>query len=110
MSLSGALTATVDDDAVRFRFAVENGGDEAAELHFSDGQRFDVTVEADGEEVWRYGAGRMFAQALGSETLAPGERAEFEAEWPDPSAGEYEARAELTATDADCGATAAVTV
>lgn len=111
MTLSGTLSATVDDDGVvTFTFAVENTGDESVGMQFSDAQEFDVTVEDDGGTVWRYGEGRMFAQMLSSSDLAPGERKEYETEWTDPDDGEFLATAELVANDAECTADAEFSV
>lgn len=110
MTLTGILAAETVDGDVRFRFTVENTGDDARTLSFSDGQRFDVTVTDGDDEAWRFSEGQMFMQMLGSETLEAGESAVYEATWEVPAAGEYEARAELVATDADCEATTAVSV
>ncbi|WP_321169090.1 BsuPI-related putative proteinase inhibitor [Halorubrum sp. CBA1125] len=51
------------------------------------GRRASRTAERD--PVWRYGADRLFTQALGTEALAPGERVVYEATWRDPSPGTY---------------------
>jgi hypothetical protein len=110
VTLEGTLTATAGTDGVAFRFTVENAGDDPVEMQFSDAQRFDVTVAADGETVWRYGEGRMFAQMLKHEELPAGEAVTFEAEWSDPTTGGYEATATLTATDAECTATTTFSV
>jgi hypothetical protein len=104
MTLSGTLSATVEDGVVAFSFVVENTGDEPVGMQFADAQEFEVTVERDGQPVWRYGEGRMFAQMLSSAELAPGERSEYETEWTDPDDGEFLATAELVATDAECTA------
>lgn len=110
MSLDGTLEVSVGADAVAFAFTVENAGDGDRDLQFSDSQTFDVVVAEDGEEVWRYSEGMMFAQMLSTETLPAGGTETFEAEWTDPSVGEYEARATLAATNADCEATARFSV
>ena len=104
MPLDGTLDVSVGADAVGFAFTVENAGDEDRELQFSDSQTFDVVVEEDGEAVWRYSEGMMFAQMLSTETLPAGDSETFEAEWEDPAPGDYEARATLEATNADCEA------
>lgn len=109
MALDGTLDVAVDPDAVTFTFAVENTGEDL-ELQFSDAQTFDVAVEADGETVWRLSEGMMFAQMLSSESLPAGASVAYDAEWEDPDPGDYEARATLTANNADCEATAAFSV
>lgn len=110
MSLEGSLDVSVGADAVTFAFTVENTGGEDVDLQFSDAQTFDVFVESDGETVWQWAAGRMFAQMLSTETFPAGASETFEADWEDPSPGDYEARAVLTANDADCEATASFSV
>ncbi|WP_254543796.1 BsuPI-related putative proteinase inhibitor [Halomarina pelagica] len=98
--LRGDLTATADG-GVTFAFTVENAGDEPVSLTFSDAARADFVVD---DERWRWSDGRLFAQVLGEETLAPGESRTYEAEWPDPDPGTHEARAELLAREHDCEA------
>lgn len=105
MGLDGTLDVTVDD-GVAFAFAVTNDGDEPVDLTFSDALEADFAVRDGDDEVWRFSEGRMFAQALGSETLAPDETATYEATWSDPSPGDYVAVATLEAREQDCEARA----
>ncbi|WP_121822369.1 BsuPI-related putative proteinase inhibitor [Halostella salina] len=102
MTLRGSLDVTVDG-GVQFAFAVRNDGEEPVELAFPDALEADFAVLDDGE-VWRFSEGRLFAQALGSETIAPGEVATYEASWDDPDPGEYAAVATLEAREQDCEA------
>ncbi len=95
---------------VRFVLAVENEGDQSTELTFSDAQRAEFVVRADGEERWRSDADRLFAQVLGTETLGPGERREYDAEWTAPSPGRYTVEGFLTTPDADARAEATFSV
>ncbi|MFB6136107.1 MAG: BsuPI-related putative proteinase inhibitor [Halobacteriaceae archaeon] len=95
MSLAAALDVTASRERVVFRLAVENASPDAVELRFPSARTVEVVVRADGEEAWRWSEGRMFAQALREETLAPGETAVHEAAWDDPEPGEYEAEASL---------------
>lgn len=104
MSLDCTLDAAVSADAVAFAYAVENTGDDQVELDFRSAQTHDVAVLDDGTELWRFSDGQMFAQMLSSETLDPGETATYEAAWENPSAGDYEAVAELAAQGTDCEA------
>jgi hypothetical protein len=50
-------------------------------LGFPTAQRFDFVVRLAGRVVWQWSADMMFAQILGSETLAAGDSLVFEAEW-----------------------------
>ncbi|ELZ39686.1 BsuPI-related putative proteinase inhibitor [Halorubrum tebenquichense] len=127
--LDAALEATETDDGVTLALRIENGGSEPVTLRFRTGQRVEFTAypadggaDADGSDdggrpdgdaddpVWRYGAGRMFTQALGSETLAPAESVTHEATWRSPPAGTYRIVGEAAATDRDPRADAVVTV
>jgi len=96
--LDSSLEVTVGD-GVAFSFTVVNGGDRPVELTFRDACRADFAVYADGEEVWRYSDGRMFAQMITEAELQPGESATFEETWPDPDPGDYTAEATLRVTD-----------
>lgn len=107
MTLECSLSVAVGDDGMAFTYAVTNGGDEPIDLQFSDTQEADLVVEdADGNEAWRWSAGRMFAQMLQQKDLGPGETATYEFEWENAGPGEYEATATLEATNADCDASA----
>lgn len=99
MSLEGSLTIDVSPDAVSFEFTVVNGGTDPVELTFRSGKIADIAVYADGGPVWRWSDGRMFTQALRTDSLAPGESFTHAAEWVDPEPGEYTAEATLEATN-----------
>ena len=66
-------------------FEVFNHTPAPVRFNFTSGQRFDVVIEDDGgNEMWRWSAGRMFAMALGRETLGPGNpRLIYETEYAD---------------------------
>ncbi|WP_435178121.1 BsuPI-related putative proteinase inhibitor [Halorussus sp. AFM4] len=104
MELESSVDATVESDRVVFEYTVENVGDEPAELTFRSSLRADFAVLAGDEEVWRASEGRMFAQALQTETVDPGDAAVFSGAWDDPSPGEYTVVAALNATDDDAEA------
>ncbi|MFC6766695.1 BsuPI-related putative proteinase inhibitor [Natrinema soli] len=112
MSLEGTLETAGDDarDAVLFVFTVTNAGGETVELEFTDACTAEFVLAADGEEIWRFTDGRVFAQVLSLDSLAPGESATYEAEWSDPQPGAYTAIAELRATDETCEARTDVSV
>ena len=125
--LDAALAATETDDGVALSLRIENRGTEPVTLAFRTGQRAEFTAypadEPGGETgggptgdgdpadpVWRYGAARMFTQALGSETVAPGGSVAYEGAWRDPPAGTYRVVGEAAATDRDVRAEAVVSV
>ncbi|MFB6188360.1 MAG: BsuPI-related putative proteinase inhibitor [Halapricum sp.] len=110
MGLDCTLSADRDDDGVTITLTAENTGSEPVELTFPDGQVVEIVAEQDETEVWRYGADRMFAQALQVETLAAGGRLSESVTWPGSSAGTYRIRAWLCANDIDCEAATTITV
>ncbi|MFT4890061.1 MAG: hypothetical protein ACI9YT_000974 [Halobacteriales archaeon] len=111
MPLDGSLSAAARDDRVEFTFEVTNPDEDPIDLQFSDAQEADLAIaDADGTEVWRWSVGRMFAQMLQRKQLDPDETATYGFEWENPEPGEYEARATLEASNADCEATTAFTV
>lgn len=110
MTLASSLSATTQDGSVAFRYEVRNEGSETVDLQFTSGQTHDVIVRRDGDDVWRFAAGRMFAQMLQSESIPSGENLTYECSWDDPEPGEYEARAHLAANDEECEASTTFTV
>jgi len=115
-----AALATADGDAgVDLALTVTNEGDEPVTLRFRTGQRADFAAygtsaegaePGDADPVWRRGEGRLFTQALGSETLEPGQSATYEGTWADPPSGEYLVVGSLTAEGHDASASAQVAV
>jgi hypothetical protein len=97
MTLRPSLAVDADSDEVTFTLAVENAGDDPVEFTFRSGQQAEFVVSDDDGEVWRFGDGRMFTQALRDQTVQPGETVEATAAWADPDAGEYTVGAWLTA-------------
>lgn len=99
--LLASLQASAFGDSVSFVLQVTNTTGAPVELEYRSGQRFDFVVERDGAEVWRWSDGQMFTQALGRESLPPGETLTFSATWTPPpgTAGEFTARGILTAAN-----------
>ncbi|MDZ5810937.1 BsuPI-related putative proteinase inhibitor [Halorubrum sp. AD140] len=120
--LDAALTAAAGGGGVTLALTVTNEGDDPVTLRFRTGQRADFAAfESAGDEgdgprrgtagpVWRHGEGRLFTQALGTETLAPGESATYEGTWREPPPGVYLIEGTLTAEEHDAEATATVAV
>lgn len=99
MPLDSHLAVTVADTAVEFAFTVTNADTEPANLEFRSGKAADVVVYEDGSERWRWSDGKLFTQALETETLAPGESFVHEGVWQDPPPGRYAAEASLAASN-----------
>ncbi|WP_280585335.1 BsuPI-related putative proteinase inhibitor [Halorubrum sp. Boch-26] len=123
--LTAALTTTDGDEGLDLALTVTNDGDDPVALRFRTGQRVDFAAyegadgglaaaadarDRDADPVWRHAAGRLFTQALGSETLVPGESATYEGTWSDPPPGEYLIVGSLTGERQDARATATVAV
>lgn len=72
----------VSGATVTFTVTISNLGPEPVEITYSDGQRADVALLADGDEVYRWSDGQVFTQALGRVTLGPGEVLEVPLEAP----------------------------
>lgn len=102
--LEATLTVSPSAAGLDLVLAVENRGDDEQTLSFRDARRADFVALRDDEEIWRWSEGRMFAQMLGSEQLAPGESVTYEATWENPPEGEYTVRGELAATDRQASA------
>src|SRR2546430_15810537 len=88
---------------VRLRLEVFNDAAEPVRLHFKSSQQYDFHVLWEDQLLWRWSADRMFAQMLTEETLAPGQRRDYEATWDGrlvdgvvAKPGEYNARGFLT--------------
>lgn len=107
--LDAVLATTATDDGLRLSLRIENAGPDPVGLDFRTGQRAEFTAyPADGDAgdadpdgtdpVWRYGAGQLFTQALGSETVDPGEGVAYDGTWRDPPSGTYRVVGEATAT------------
>lgn len=59
-------------DPMTLTLRVVNRSPQPVSLQFRDAQRYDLVVqEPEGHEVWRWAAGRVFAQVVGEETLQP---------------------------------------
>jgi hypothetical protein len=104
MTLTGSLDTQVESDRVSFVFTVENEGDETETLSFRNACNADFAVFDGEDERWRWSQGRMFAQMLQSEELAPGESVSYEGEWQNPESGTHTAVATLEADNHDCEA------
>lgn len=119
--LDAVLAAAETDGGLALSLRIENAGSEPVTLDFRTGQRAEFTAHPTDEEatgfegaqtdpVWRYGADRMFAQALGSETIEPGEAVGYEATWRDPPSGTYRIVGKTASTDRSVRAETVVAV
>lgn len=108
MALEGELDVAVSErtgaETVAFEFSVTNTGTDPIQVRFPNAGKAEFVVEQAGREIWRFTDGRVFAQVVSSERLAPAETAIYEGEWNDPQPGSYTAVATLRAREAGCEA------
>ena len=86
-------------ESIRFALHVINTTKKRVELTFPTGQTYDfVVLDSLGREVWRWGSGRMFTQALRNRLLSGGETLDLDETWESVTLppGRYTARAHLT--------------
>ncbi|HSL70906.1 MAG TPA: BsuPI-related putative proteinase inhibitor [Longimicrobiales bacterium] len=100
-ALATSLQVDVGAEVVTFALHVTNPTRTAVELRFPTGQRYDFSVMTPGGgELWRWSAGQMFTQAVGADTLAPGQSVTYRAEWrPSNQSGRFTARGWVTSED-----------
>jgi hypothetical protein len=77
--LRSAFAVSTSANALHFALNVTNPGRKHIELTFPSGQEYDFSVrDSAGREVYRWGKGRMFTQALQNRVLDGGETKKFE--------------------------------
>lgn len=85
-SIVTALDVRQHGRQLAFRFRITNNANKKLELVFPNGQTHDLVVlDAAGEEIWRWSAGRMFTQALQNRVIGSGDTLSYEVVWT-PSA------------------------
>lgn len=100
-------------EPIALTLRVVNASPKPVRLSFRTAQRFDLVVEdGQGREIWRWSAGRLFAQAFGEETLKPsgGEfvaRATAEGKFP---SGAYTVKGAVPALEGTLSAITTLTV
>lgn len=76
---------TVASDAAVFDLKAKNVSQEQLSLTFHSGQEFEVVVmDGQGEEVYRYSAGKMFTEAIKTISLDPGKTLAWQDKWVFP--------------------------
>jgi hypothetical protein len=98
-AMAAQLYVHATDSTIRLALHVVNTSKRRVELTFPSGQTYDfVILDSLGREVWRWGNGRMFTQALRNKLLAGGETLDLEETWTSSTLtpGKYTARALLT--------------
>ena len=100
-SLATSMEVEVAPAAVELILHVTNAGDAPVVFTFPSAQRHDFRIVTEtGEAVWLWSEGRMFTQALVTDTLAPGETWRLASQWePGARAGRFTAVGRLMARD-----------
>ena len=96
--LSASVYVRATSAAVRIAMHVANTSKKKVEITFPSGQTYDfVILDTTGREMWRWGNGRMFTQALRNKLLGGGEAMDLEETLTSPTLppGRYIARAVL---------------
>jgi hypothetical protein len=96
--ITAALDVKHDASSIRFELEVMNTSKKSIELTFPSGQTHDfVIIDSLDREVWRWGSGRLFTQALKNKRLSRGETLSMTETWNAPTlkAGRYRAIAIL---------------
>ena len=66
------MNYSIGDELIIMTLKIFNYTEEDTVFHFNTSQRYDFVIEdEEGNEIWRWSEGRMFAQMLGEETLGP---------------------------------------
>jgi hypothetical protein len=99
--LGSSLNVRVVADSVAFEIHVTNTTSSPIALEFATAQRYDFEVtQRDGDRVWRWSDGMMFAQALSQEELGPGETRRYMASWSATGReGDYVATARIVSSN-----------
>jgi len=91
VSLRVGPTVVAPGASLHVLLGARNRADTAVTLRFATSQRYDFAVlDAAGNEVWRWSAGRTFVQATGEQTVPPGWEVNYEEDFAAPTAaGDY---------------------
>jgi hypothetical protein len=80
--LGASLNVRVMDDSVRLEIHITNVASSPIVLEFATTQRYDFEVsDAGGERIWRWSSDQAFGEALGRESLSPGQSLRYATSW-----------------------------
>lgn len=98
--LASSLDVSVGENVV-LSLHVTNTSEQPLEVRFASGQTHEFAIlDAGGREVWRWGADRMFTQALQTRTIAAGQTVTYEERWsPSGASGRFTAVGRLTSSN-----------
>lgn len=98
--LTATLTAQIGS-AVTLTFTVKNPTAAPVTIDRATAQRYDFAIASvqTNSVIWRWSADKLFAQTLGSETLAPGTSVTYVEQWTPTVHGYFLATAHLVSVD-----------
>ncbi len=80
--LASDFGVRVGSESVELSMRVTNAGSKDVEISFPSGQTYDfVVLDSAGRQVWRWGEGRMFTQALQNKSLSSGDDMQIAERW-----------------------------
>jgi uncharacterized protein (DUF58 family) len=92
-------TVYASGDAIEMILEVSNRTNKEITLNFRDAQRFDFVIRKNGETLWLWSEGKMFAQVLGEKRLGPNESVAYTARFAEKLApGTYTVEAMIVST------------
>lgn len=105
LTLASKAASYGPGERATFTLVARNTGTTPVSLTFPSAQRYDLVIgDATGREIWRWSEGKVFAQVMATQMLAPGQNLSFEIQWDQKGEagaqvppGSYKARAWLTA-------------
>ncbi len=99
--LASNFGVRVGNESVELSMRVTNAGAKDVEISFPSGQTYEfVVLDSVGRQVWRWGEGRMFTQALQNKSLSSGEAMRIAERWEHGTLhGKYTAVATLRSSN-----------
>ncbi|MCH7999879.1 MAG: hypothetical protein IIA91_10410 [Chloroflexi bacterium] len=86
LEFGDGLSEYVIGEPVSMTLTLTNCADNPARLFYPDGQRYEFIAEDEqGQEVWRWSFEKAFTQAVGEETIGPGETVAYSEVWEQSS-------------------------
>ena len=113
VSLTTDKASYAAGESIVMELIVFNRTAESITFDFRNAQHYDFIIEdAEGNSVWRWAEGRMFAQMLGEETLGPGrEEVAYTETYAGPlEPGGYKVTGILVASDRTISASITITI
>ncbi len=94
VALRSRPTAVPTGESFSLTLVLHNVSGETRRFELRSAQTYEFEAFSDGEEIWRWSRGMMFAQSLTEVILRPGESRSFEGIWPTgaEAPGEYRVR------------------